>query len=155
MSQFFRMFAIASLAAVACGLAAGCTTSHAIAVSQDEFILSVQSHNSLNGQNYMVEKTIREAAKKTLGSGFRYFEILSATGSSRNFSMVVPGSAQTTGSVSTFGNNAVYNQYTTYSPPMQSSFQWLGDQVRVKMFPEGAPEARQRGVLDAKLVLSR
>jgi hypothetical protein len=140
-------------AALLAGALAGCTSTRTMMVKDDEAILSVQSRTTLVSADAVAYQTLKEAAKVTLEHGYRYFTISGAQDTSRRLSMYIPGSAQSSGAVYGYGNSAFYNSSTTYQAPHTSEFQWAGDRVEIKMFPDGDPQADQPRVFDARRIL--
>lgn len=134
-------------------LLSACTTSNTTMIAADQAILSVQSHNGYVGSDSVFRRTLQEGAKLTLAHGYRYFQMLDAQDTSRTISMVLPGAAQTTGTVSAYGNSAYYNGTTTYSPAQRVTAQWIGNRVRIKMYTSGTANVEM--MYDCQAILAK
>jgi hypothetical protein len=122
-------------------------------LKDDVAILSVQSHTTLLSPDAIAYQTLQEAAKFTLEHGYRYFQIAGSQDTTRQLTMFMPGSVQTSGAIYGSPNFASYNASTTYQPPHSAQFQYAGDRVEIKMFPDGAPQADEPRVFDARRIL--
>jgi hypothetical protein len=149
MSRAIKAIACASLL-----FSAACTTAHTITLSKNEIILVVQSHSSSSNQDDLADRTMSEAAEFTLAHGFRYFSILAVSDRSKEFVAAIPELHPSTETAAT-GGAQIVNQSLAYPPASKVSIRWLGDQVRVRMFSDGAPEGNQSGVFDAKTISRR
>jgi hypothetical protein len=78
----------------------------------------------------LVELTALRCADVTLAHGYHYFVINAASDISKHFSFTTPGSAQTSGFISDFGN---FNATTTYTPPQTFSIYKPALMVAIRM----------------------
>lgn len=98
------------------------------------------SGNTFTSNDRVQDFALLRAAELTLANNAQYFAVISSTDQSRIDTHVTPGSAQTTGTVSAFGNTGYYSGTTTYSPPQVHTYYKPGIGMMIRTFqakPEG------------------
>jgi len=99
----------------------------------------------------VTQAAFKEAAETTVNRGYRYFVVVDSSDTSERGSYVLPGSAQTTGTVSASG---AYSATTTYTPSQNIDFVKPGQKMVIAMFREGEVDVKTPNLWDAKDVLS-
>lgn len=134
------MFLAASLV-----FASGCATKYQSAsftggfkdtqLAPDVFRVSF-SGNARTSPGRVQDFALLRAAELCIAGGFPYFAVVESRDQSRAQRYVTPGSAQTTGTLSGYGNTAYYSGTTTYSPAQVNTMHKPGVGLVVQGFKE-------------------
>ncbi|MGE3298181.1 MAG: hypothetical protein AB7I68_12650 [Porticoccaceae bacterium] len=98
------------------------------------------SGNAFTSSDRVQDFALLRAAELTLANNAQYFAVISSADQSRTDTHVTPGSSQTSGTVSAYGNTGHYSGTTTYSPPQMHSYYKPGVGMMIRTFqtkPEG------------------
>ena len=137
---------ISNIVVVLCSaaLVAACATSYQTAsftggfkdtrLAPDVFRVSF-SGNAFTSSDKVQDFALLRAAELTLANDFKYFAVMDSSDQSRTGTIVTPGSAQTSGTVSAYGNTANYSGTTTYMPPQVTTYYRPGVGLMVRAFP--------------------
>lgn len=96
---------------------------------------------SFNGNGFTPPDRVQDfallrAAELCSGSGAGYFVVLDSSDQSRRDTVQLPGTAQSTGQVNTFGNTATFQSSTTYHPGQRIDVYKPGVGLMVRCLPE-------------------
>ena len=103
-------------------------------LAPDVFRISF-SGNAFTSNDRVQDFALLRAAELTLANNFKYFAVINSTDQSRTETYVSPGSARTSGTVSTYGGTAHYSGTTTYEPPQVDTYYKPGVGLMVRAFP--------------------
>lgn len=92
------------------------------------------SGNGFTSSDRVQDFALLRAAELTLANDARYFAMISSADQSRTDTYVTPGSSQTTGTVSAYGNTGYYSGTTTYSPPQVHTYYKPGVGMLIRIF---------------------
>ncbi len=92
------------------------------------------SGNGFTSADRVQDFALLRAAELTLANNGRYFAVISTVDQSRTQTHFTPGSAYTTGTVSSFGNSASYSGTTTYTAPQVHTYYNPGVGMMIRTF---------------------
>lgn len=98
------------------------------------------SGNGYTSSDRVQDFALLRAAELTIANNAQYFAVISSADQSRTDTHVTPGSSQTSGTVSAYGNTGYYSGTTTYSAPQVQTIYKPGAGMMIRTFqnkPEG------------------
>ena len=93
------------------------------------------SGNAATSADRVQDFALLRAAELTLANNFKFFAVVQSADQSRTGTFTTPGSSQTTGTMSSYGNTASCSGTTTYSPPQTTTYYKPGVGLIVRAFP--------------------
>lgn len=126
--------------ALSCGLLSACAASSVIKTSADTAIIQTSAAPVCGGIG-AARVAQEQAAIETLKAGYDRYIIYDAATSNDVRVTQMPGSYQTTGSASVYGNMATFNANTRYTPGPTIVSGRHRQTLGVKMFKDGQPGA--------------
>ena len=93
--------------------------------------------NGRTSRDRVQDFALLRAAELSLANNFRFFAVVETADQSRNMTITLPGSAQTSGTITGgYGNTATYSGTTTYTPPQTQNIFNPGVGLLVRAFSE-------------------
>ncbi len=84
-------------------------------LAPDVFRISFHG-NAFTSTDRVQDFALLRAADLCLSNGFKYFVVINSADQTKTITQIQPGSSQTTGTVSAYGDSASFNSTTTYNP---------------------------------------